>query len=139
EDVLVVASLITFALDDKEVVWILLQPVGVLVECLRVGGPDVVLVEVEEHIGQLGDGREVLDDRSRRGLWRRRRAGRGALHRRGGGRRGRGGARGAGRRRRRRLHGRGPLGAAAEHRGRDEQRSKRKMRTARKHDASFWR
>src|SRR5262249_32069229 len=118
-----------------------LQPCGIGVKRLRVAWPDIVLVEVEEDVGEIGHGGKVLYGRPGRGRRRwRRSASAGpsaalqlllAAWRGGAGRRPGPGGRG-------RLRGRRPFRAAAEGHGGDEQEGESKMGTARKHDASFW-
>src|SRR5262249_40429145 len=126
---------------------------------LRVAWPDIVLVEVEEDVGEIGHGGKVLYGRPGRGRRRwRRSASAGpsaalqlllAAWRGGAGPRPRPGragppagapraGRGPGRGGRGRLRGRRPFRAAAEGHGGDEQEGESKMGTARKHDASFW-
>ena len=58
--VLVGAALIAVSFDKYEVLGVRLQPGGVGIEGLRVLGPDVVLVELEEDVLQSGDGGELF-------------------------------------------------------------------------------
>jgi hypothetical protein len=92
EVVLVRPALVAVPLDENEVVGVGLQPSRVAVEDLGVVGADVVLVEVEEHVLEIGILGELT--RTRRG------AGAGAAVRarpaRGHGRRSRGRARSGG-------------------------------------------
>src|SRR5690349_1686305 len=66
EVVLVGAALVGVTLDENEVVRVRLEPGRVGVERARVGRTDVVLVEVEVDVLELGDGFEALHRRPRR-------------------------------------------------------------------------
>src|SRR5262249_12111501 len=63
--VFVGAALVAVSFDEDEHVLVGLQPGRVGVEHLRVGRANVVLVEVEEDIFQVGDRREVTRSRAR--------------------------------------------------------------------------
>src|SRR5262245_34995881 len=75
--VLVRPSLVSVPFDQDEVVGVVAQPLRVAAKDLRIPGPDVVAIEIEMHVAELGDGRELLGHRWR-GQGRRRRRRRGA-------------------------------------------------------------
>src|SRR5207247_3585159 len=64
EVVLVGPALITVSFDEDEHVLVRLQPGGIGIEHLRVGRSNVVFVEVEEDVFQVGDGRKVTRNRA---------------------------------------------------------------------------
>src|SRR5262249_44000661 len=76
--VLVRPSLVTVPFDQNEVVGMIAQPLRVSAKDRRIPRPDVVAIEIEMHVAELGDGRELLGCRRWLGQRRRRR------HRRGG-------------------------------------------------------